>query len=205
MCIVHCVLSKWLRTKFSFTSVSYLKTTHNEQMGRMSKLPWNAYTPAPHKVNSSRTSEQVISMWNSLLPPIQTDTDRDRSLLCFSLLSFKQVSYREQQMCGDFSRSSHTSDLKIGTPVATLPGTWRYRVSAGTGWFDVSILWLGEVESWICNFYLSVAARAIVWADPSLRHTSMLLGRWAVNKPTNHCSELWVLTWLTCVALLIVS
>ena len=35
---------------------------------------------------------------------------------------------------GIFSRSSHTSDLKIGTPVATLPGAWRYRVSAGTGW-----------------------------------------------------------------------
>ena len=59
----------------------------------------------------------------------------------------------------DFSRSSHTSDLKIGTPVATLPGTWHYRVSAGTGWSGVSILWLGKVESLICNFYLSVAAR----------------------------------------------
>ena len=33
----------------------------------------------------------------------------------------------------DFSGSSHTSDLKIGTPVATLPGAWHYRVSAGTG------------------------------------------------------------------------
>ena len=33
----------------------------------------------------------------------------------------------------DFSGSSHTSDLNIGTPVATLPGTRRYRVSAGTG------------------------------------------------------------------------
>ena len=32
---------------------------------------------------------------------------------------------------GIFSGSSHTSDLKIGTPVATLPGAWRYRVSAG--------------------------------------------------------------------------
>ena len=34
---------------------------------------------------------------------------------------------------GIFSGSNHTSDLKIGTQVATLPGTWRYRVSAGTG------------------------------------------------------------------------
>ena len=43
-------------------------------------------------------------------------------------------------MTGDFSRSSHTSDLKIGTPVATLPGALRYRVSAGTGWPSVRIL-----------------------------------------------------------------
>ena len=41
---------------------------------------------------------------------------------------------------GIFSGSSHTSDLKIGTPVATLPGAWCYRVSAGTGWPGVSIL-----------------------------------------------------------------
>ena len=60
------------------------------------------------------------------------------------------------------SGSSHTSDLKIGTPVATLPGAWRYRVSAGTGRPGVSILRLGEVESWIRNFYLSVAARKLV-------------------------------------------
>ena len=41
---------------------------------------------------------------------------------------------------GIFSGSSHTSDLNIGTPVATLPGAWRYRVSAGTGRPVVSIL-----------------------------------------------------------------
>ena len=34
-----------------------------------------------------------------------------------------------------------------------------------------------EVEGLICNFYLSVAARKIVCADPSLKYTSMLLGR----------------------------
>ena len=76
-----------------------------------------------------------------------------------------------------FLWSSHTSDLKIGTPVAILPGAWRYRVSTGTGRPGVSILWLGEVERLICNFYLSVAARTVVWADPSLRYTSLLLGR----------------------------
>ena len=39
---------------------------------------------------------------------------------------------------GDLSASSHTGDLKIGTLVATLPGAWRYRVSAETGWPGVS-------------------------------------------------------------------
>ena len=83
----------------------------------------------------------------------------------------------ESRLRRDFSGSSHTSDLNIGTPVATLPGAWRYRVSAGTGRPGVSILWLGEMESLICSFYLSVAARKIVWADPYLRYTRMLLGR----------------------------
>ena len=41
---------------------------------------------------------------------------------------------------GLFSGSSHTSDLKMGTPVATLPGAWRYRVSTGAGRPGVSIL-----------------------------------------------------------------
>ena len=76
---------------------------------------------------------------------------------------------------GIFLGSSHTSDLKIGTPVATLPGAWRYRVSTGTGQPGVSILWLGEVESVICNFCLSVAAHKIVQICPWDTH--MLLGR----------------------------
>ena len=46
----------------------------------------------------------------------------------------------ESRLRWDFSGSSHTSDSKIGTPVATLPGAWRYRVSAGTGRPGVSIL-----------------------------------------------------------------
>ena len=83
----------------------------------------------------------------------------------------------ESRLRQDFSRSSHTSDFKICTPVATLPGAWHYRVNTGTGRLCINILWLGEVESLICNFFLSVAARNIVCADPSLRYTSLLLGR----------------------------
>ena len=46
----------------------------------------------------------------------------------------------ESRLYRDLSGSSDTSDLKIGTPVATQPGTWRYRVSAGTGWPGINIL-----------------------------------------------------------------
>ena len=52
-----------------------------------------------------------------------------------------------------FARSGHISGLQSGTVVASLPGVWRYRVSAGTGWSGVSIL--GEMASLICNFCLS--------------------------------------------------
>ena len=69
----------------------------------------------------------------------------------------------ESSLRQDFNPgSSHTSDLKIGVPVATLPGVWRCRVSGETGQPSVSILWLGEMESLFCNFYPSVAARKIV-------------------------------------------
>ena len=40
----------------------------------------------------------------------------------------------------DFSGPSHTSDSKIGTPEATLPGAWRYRVNTATSRPGVSIL-----------------------------------------------------------------
>ena len=42
--------------------------------------------------------------------------------------------------CESFPFSSHASDLKIGTAVATMPGAWRYRVSVGTGRHNVSVL-----------------------------------------------------------------
>ena len=46
----------------------------------------------------------------------------------------------ESRLRRDFSGSGHTSDFKIDTPVATLPGAWHYRVSAGTSRTGVSIL-----------------------------------------------------------------
>ena len=101
----------------------------------------------------------------------------------------------ESRLCRDFLGSSHTSDLKFGTPVATLPGAWHYRVSTGTGRPGVSILWLGEVERLICNFCLSVAARIIVWADPSVRYTSLFAGTLS-SQQTNKPMSTAVMHWL---------
>ena len=67
----------------------------------------------------------------------------------------------ESRLRRDFSGSSPTSDFKIGTPVATLPGAWHYRLSSGTGRPGVSIHVTGWVESLICNVYVSVTARKI--------------------------------------------
>ena len=86
----------------------------------------------------------------------------------------------ESRLRRDFSGSSHSSDLKVGTPVATLPGAWHYRVRAGTDRPGVSILWLGEVESMICNFYFSVAARKNV----QIRPWDTIACCWDVKQPT---------------------
>ena len=80
----------------------------------------------------------------------------------FHLTNEKKKKKNSRLLRADLSGSSHTSNSEIGTPVATLPGSWSYRVSVGTGRPGVSILCLGETESLICKFYLSVAARPIV-------------------------------------------
>ena len=101
-------------------------------------------------------------VWCSVVPVVAADgqsTNRHSRALPPSLGPPRWPS--DKACAGIFSGSSHTSDLKIGTPVATLPGAWRYRVSSGTARSGVSILWLGEVERLICNFCLSVAARRI--------------------------------------------
>ena len=57
----------------------------------------------------------------------------------------------------DFSEVESYSDLKIDTPEA--PGVIGSSLGrAGRCQYTV----MGEMESWICSFYLSVAARKIV-------------------------------------------
>ena len=55
-----------------------------------------------------------------------------------------------------------TCDLKIGTPVAALPGAWHNRLIGRTGWPSVSLPCLGETAGLVCIFCLSVTARTLV-------------------------------------------
>ena len=70
----------------------------------------------------------------------ERNSDRLVSLVVKAFASRAEDHGFESACAEIFQGSSHTSDLKIGTPVATLPGTWRYRISARTGWPGVSIL-----------------------------------------------------------------
>ena len=113
-----------------------------------------------------------LSMFRQLLKSLSTDLScRDRivGLVVKASASRAEDPGFESRLRRDFSGSSHTSDIKIRISVNTLQGAWHYRASTRTGRPGVSILLLGEVESLICNFYLSLAARKIVWADPSQR------------------------------------
>ena len=88
----------------------------------------------------------------------------------------------------DFSRSSHTSDLKLGTPVATLPGAWHYRVSTRIGLPSVSILWLGEkVWSAACismRQHVKLSVQICPWDIDTLACC------WDVRQPTNKQNKL---------------
>ena len=112
-------------------------------------------------------------------------------------LESSRPEFEFHKCCGSFSGSSHAREWKIGTPVAAVSGLWCWRASAWTGWHSVSILWLDELESLICNVCLSVTAHTPVWADPSLRYSSILLGYKTTNKESVFVYFLcfWVCVW----------
>ena len=72
-------------------------------------------------------------------------------------------------------KPSHTNELKIGSPVSTLPGALRSRVMlAMVGPVSVYSDWVrkknwstSSFSVWQHNWFLSVEARILPWADPS--------------------------------------
>ena len=156
--MVHQLLG-WRHASESCLTCLNLPVVDVDQMKLNHLLSWNhgRLTPRSSFLSISSLADRLVGLVVKV--PASRTVD----------LGFDSCFRRE-----DFSGSSHTSDFNIGTPVATLPGAWHYEVSAGTGWPGFSILWQGEVES---NFYLSVAAHKLVWADPPPKYSSMLLGR----------------------------
>ena len=92
------------------------------------------------------------------------------------------------QLRREFFGSSHTNDLKklaLQWLLCQAPGDIGSALRL-VGLVSVYCDWV-RVETLICNFYLSVAAHKNVWADPSLRYTSMLLGTFS-SQQTNLAS-----------------
>ena len=78
---------------------------------------------------------------------------------------------------------SYTRDLKIGTIVTTLSDTWRHRVSTGTGWPRVSILWVWWTDWSAASVSVTACADVSEPTCPRGRlHQYMLLGRQIANK-----------------------
>ena len=85
----------------------------------------------PSKIYTDRDAAWVVLM--SILLKIPIESDHLSGLVVKASASRVKDSGFESRLCWDYSESIQTSDLKIGTPVATLPGAWHSRVSAGTG------------------------------------------------------------------------
>ena len=149
--------SIWQRLRVSIASVSCLKIprlTCYHMYCQESKIHTSISRVQAHSCSQNRNTVQLSIAWVYLCLPVGL-------VVRVSASRVAGLGFDSRLHHGDISGSGRTSDLEIGPPVATLPGVWCYRPSPLTGLPDVSILWLGEIESWIYNFYLRVAAHKI--------------------------------------------
>ena len=140
---------------------------------------WSARVIHLNVVGTFSKQASTTTIYNPLLKSRFANPSETRvgSVVCHRLVGLvvKMSASRaedpgfESHLRRDFSGSKHTSHLKTGTSVASLPRALRHKDSTGTGQPGVSILWLGEVESLTTNFCLVVAAHKIIWADPPRR------------------------------------
>ena len=129
-----------------------------------------------HRIRLSVTSPSC----RRLLGPVVGRQLQDRQTWVRSLL-FQWGFFRVESY---WWLKSHTGDLKTGTPAATLPGAWRYRVRAETGWsrYQYAVTgwdwWTASARMW---------QRVILRSAAGIHYTSMLLGRRASNKQQPSC------------------
>ena len=129
---------------------TYRNTNQKLQEKKETQKLLNASTTTATSVKGTKRKHtlgwHIASLNNSIsfhiapLTPYHCILHRIAGLVVKASASGAEDPRFESGLRRDFSGSSHTSDLIICTPVATLPGAWHYRVSAGTGGPDVSIL-----------------------------------------------------------------
>ena len=119
----HC-LSSWA-THWA----TWLCRYHNHQLGQSCTLSWLHFPSSPLLSVSIAVPSIIIVCTYHLV-----------GLVVKASASTAEDPRFDSRWRQDFSGLNHTSDLNIGTSVATLPGAWRSRVSAGTGQPGVSIL-----------------------------------------------------------------
>ena len=66
---------------------------------------------------------------------------------CFDASRAEDPEFDSRLRRGDFSSSSDTSDLKIGTPLATLPVTWPGVIGSALDWL---VRCQYTVTGWFC-------------------------------------------------------
>ena len=76
-------------------------------------------------LNTSRKSHPTITRQNGRMLAMSLPYNRLVGLVVKASASGAEDPGFESRLRRDFSGSSHTSDSKIGTPVATLPGAWH--------------------------------------------------------------------------------
>ena len=91
-------------------------------------IPWSCYSLSPPTPHPSFPS------------PPPPSPDRLVGLVVRRPPRERKIPDSNTDCAGIFYGVDSYQYLKIGTPVATLPGAWRYRVSTGTGRPGVSIL-----------------------------------------------------------------
>ena len=84
-------------------------------------------------------------------------------------------------LLGRFFRLNHTSDLKTGTPVATLQDACHYMVSADTGWPGISAVVTGRDSKFVLQL-LSYSDSM----NTCLRYSRVLLGPQPTHQQQPH-------------------
>ena len=127
--VIICRLMKMMMTKMRMMTKMGIKMRMMTKMRIKMRMMAKMMMMTKMRMMTRPTLVRKCSSYNHLVGLVVRHPPRERKILGSN-----------PACAGIFSGSSHTGDLKIGIPVAILPGAWGYRVSTGTGQPCVSIL-----------------------------------------------------------------